>query len=129
MADFLSLDSLSIVLVFIVPGFVALSIRSQFVARESLSDNWERSLAYVAISVIYGTLVLWLVDLSLVAKSDFKFLGVVFLVPLCSAWSWESMLKKIVSAAYSTIFVYFPSIRVRLRGTENLVELASSGCW
>ena len=64
-----------------MPGFVALSIRSQFVAGESLSDNWERSLAYVKISVIYGTLVLWLVDLSLVAKSDWAFPGVVFLGP------------------------------------------------
>ena len=82
MADFLTLDSLSIVLVFIVPGFVALSIRSQFVAGESLPDNWERSLAYVAISVIYGTLVLRLVDLSFVAKQDWAFLTVVFVGPV-----------------------------------------------
>ena len=58
MAELLSINNISLLLVFVVPGFVALSIRSQFMVGTSVPDNREQFLSYVTISVIYGTLVL-----------------------------------------------------------------------
>ncbi len=44
MAELLSINNISLLLVFVVPGFVALSIRSQFMVGTSVPDNREQFL-------------------------------------------------------------------------------------
>ncbi len=74
MEGILSLENLSIVMAFVVPGFVALSVRAQFVSGVASSDDKERLLSYVSISIVYGSLVLRFVGPSLIQKSTFVFL-------------------------------------------------------
>ncbi len=82
MAKLLSLNSLYLILVFIVPGFIALSVRSQFVTGRTSSDNKTALLSYLAISVIYGALVLPLVDPALIRESAWTWFGLVFVGPI-----------------------------------------------
>ena len=74
----LSLDHLSLLLAYVVPGFITLSVRSQFITGGAVPDNKERFLSYVAISTIYGTLALRLVDATLYQDSTWVFLLVLF---------------------------------------------------
>ena len=83
MEDFLSLDHLSLILVFVVPGFITLSVRSQFITDKAVPDNIDRFLSYVTISMIYGTLVLRFVDATLYQESTWVFLLVLFGGPVC----------------------------------------------
>ena len=62
MTKLLSANSLYLILVFIVPGFIALSVRSQFITGRIPSENKASLLSYLTISVIYGALVLPVVD-------------------------------------------------------------------
>jgi len=70
----LSLESLSIVMAFVVPGFIALSVRAQFVSGVTSFDARERLLSYLSISIIYGSLVLRLVGPNLILNSTSVFL-------------------------------------------------------
>ena len=58
MDGILSLENLSIVMAFVVPGFIALSVRSQFISGIATFDPRERLLSYVTISVVHGSLAL-----------------------------------------------------------------------
>jgi hypothetical protein len=80
--EWLSSIDFSFIMAFIVPGFVALSVRAQFIAGNIPSANGERFLAYVTVSVIYGTLVLRFVDVTLIQTSVWVYLAVVFGGPL-----------------------------------------------
>lgn len=64
MGDINSLDSLYLVLGFLVPGFVVLSVRSQFLTGRSPTLS-ATALSYLTISIIYYALVLPFVDLVL----------------------------------------------------------------
>ncbi len=83
MDGFFSPDHLSLILAYIVPGFIILSVRSQFITDKAMPDNKERFLSYVTISAIYGTLVLRLVDATLYQDSTWVFLLVLFGGPVC----------------------------------------------
>ena len=78
MVDSLPLKDVTLVLAFLVPGFIALSVRSQFMTGTAPSQNGERFLTYISVSVIYGTLVFRLVDPALMGNSVFVYLGAVF---------------------------------------------------
>ena len=82
MDGILSLENLSIVMAFVVPGFIALSVRSQFFTGIAAFDPRERLLSYVAISVVYGTLVLRLVGPAQILNSTWIFLLVLFIGPV-----------------------------------------------
>ncbi len=82
MAKLLSLNSLYLILLFIVPGFIALSVRSQFVTGRTLSENKASLLSYLTISVIYGALVLPFVDPELIGKSKLVWFSLVFVGPI-----------------------------------------------
>ena len=82
MDGILSLENLSIVMAFVVPGFIALSVRSQFITGIAAFDPRERLLSYVAISVVYGTLVLRLVGPAQILNSTWIFLLVLFIGPV-----------------------------------------------
>lgn len=82
MPEWLSSIDFSFIMAFIVPGFVALSVRAQFIAGNIPSANGERFLAYVTVSVIYGTLVLRFVDVTLIQTSVWVYLVAVFGGPL-----------------------------------------------
>ena len=82
MDGILSLENLSIVMAFVVPGFIALSVRSQFIIGIAAFDPRERLLSYVAISVVYGTLVLRLVGPAQILNSTWIFLLVLFIGPV-----------------------------------------------
>jgi len=81
-AKLLSLNSLYLILVFIVPGFIALSVRSQFVTGRTPSDNKTALLSYLTISVIYGALVLPLVDSTFLRESAWAWFSLVFVGPI-----------------------------------------------
>ena len=82
MANLLSLNSLYLILVFIVPGFIALFVRSQFITGKIQSYNKERLLSYLTVSVIYGALILPFVDLTLLQNSMLAWFGLVFGGPI-----------------------------------------------
>ena len=82
MANLLSLNSLYLILVFIVPGFIALFVRSQFITGKIPSYNKERLLSYLTVSVIYGALILPFVDLTLLQNSMLAWFGLVFGGPI-----------------------------------------------
>ena len=82
MAKLLSLNSLYLILVFIVPGFIALSVRSQFVTGRTQADNKTALLSYLTISVIYGALVLSFVDPTSIQRSRLAWFGLVFVGPI-----------------------------------------------
>ena len=82
MAKLLSVNSLYLILVFIVPGFIALSVRSQFITGRIPSENKASLLSYLTISVIYGALVLPIVDPALIQDSRLVWFGVVFVGPI-----------------------------------------------
>ena len=82
MAKLLSLNSLYLILVFIVPGFIALSVRSQFITGRIPSENKASLLSYLTISVIYGALVLPFVDPELIGKSRLIWFVLVFIGPI-----------------------------------------------
>ena len=82
MTKLLSLNNLYLILVFIVPGFIALSVRSQFITGRIPSGNKASLLSYLTISVIYGALVLPFVDPELIGKSRLIWFGLVFIGPI-----------------------------------------------
>ncbi len=82
MDGILSLENMSIVMAFVVPGFIALSVRSQFITGVATFDPRERLLSYIAISVIYGTLALRLVGPAQILNSTWSFLLVLFVGPV-----------------------------------------------
>ena len=82
MAKLLSINSLYLVLLFIVPGFIALSVRSQFVAGRDPSDNKTALLSYLTVSVIYGAFTLIFVDPTAIRDSFFAWVGFVFVGPI-----------------------------------------------
>ncbi len=82
MTKLLSVNSLYLILVFIVPGFIALSVRSQFITGRIPSENKASLLSYLTISVIYGALVLPVVDPALIQDSRLVWFGVVFVGPI-----------------------------------------------
>ena len=82
MTKLLSANSLYLILVFIVPGFIALSVRSQFITGRIPSENKASLLSYLTISVIYGALVLPVVDPALIQDSRLVWFGVVFVGPI-----------------------------------------------
>ena len=69
MDGILSLENLSIVMAFVVPGFIALSVRTQFVSGVTSFDARERLLSYLSISIVYGSLILRLVGPNLILNS------------------------------------------------------------
>ena len=78
MTESIPFEDISFILAFLVPGFIALSVRSQFMTGNIPSHNGERFLSYVTVSVIYGTLVSRLVDPTLLTNSGWVYFGVVF---------------------------------------------------
>ncbi len=82
MPKLLSLNSLYLILLFIVPGFIALSVRSQFIITRSPSDRNTTLLSSLTISVVYGALVLPFVDPALLQKSLWVWFGLVFVGPV-----------------------------------------------
>ncbi len=82
MPKLLSLNNLYLILVFIVPGFIALSVRSQFITGRISPQNKASFLSYLTISVIYGALVLPFVDPELIEKSRLSWFGLVFVGPI-----------------------------------------------
>ena len=82
MAKLLSANSLYLILVFIVPGFIALSVRSQFITGRIPSENKASLLSYLTISVIYGALILPFVDPELIGKSILIWFVLVFIGPV-----------------------------------------------
>lgn len=82
MPKLLSLNSLYLILVFIVPGFIALSVRSQFITGRIPSENKASLLSYLTISVVYGALVLPFVDPELMGKSRLTWFVLVFFGPI-----------------------------------------------
>ena len=78
MAKLLSLNNLYLILVFIVPGFIALYMRSQFITGKIPSHNKERFISYLTVSVIYGALVLPFVSPTLIQNSALAYFGLVF---------------------------------------------------
>jgi len=82
MDEILSLENLSIVLALVVPGFITLSVRSQFITGMALIDTRERLLSYVAISVVYGALVLRFVGPEQILHSTLIFLTALFVGPV-----------------------------------------------
>ena len=56
-----SLDNLSLILLFLVPGFIVLSIRSQFVTGRSLTPS-TMFLSYLTVSITYYALALPFID-------------------------------------------------------------------
>ena len=82
MANLLTLNSLYLILIFIVPGFIALFVRSQFITGKSPSYNKERLLSYLTVSFIYGALILPFVDPSLIQNSMWAWFGLVFGGPI-----------------------------------------------
>ena len=82
MTKLLSLNSLYLILVFIVPGFIALSVRSQFITGRILSENKVSLLSYLTISVIYGALVLPFIDPELIGESRLIWFVLVFVGPI-----------------------------------------------
>ena len=74
MDGILSLENLAIVMAFVVPGFIALSVRAQFVSGANAFDARERLLSYLSISIVYGSLVLRLVGPNLILDSTWVFL-------------------------------------------------------
>lgn len=69
-------------MVFIVPGFIALSVRSQFVAGRDPSDNKTALLSYLTVSVIYGAFTLIFVDPTAIHDSLGAWVGFVFVGPI-----------------------------------------------
>ena len=82
MDGILSNENLSTVMAFVVPGFIALSVRSQFVTGVSSFDTKERFLSYAAISVVYGTLAIRVVGSDQFLNSNWIFLLVLFAGPV-----------------------------------------------
>lgn len=83
MPKLLSLNSLYLILLFIVPGFIALSVRSQFITTRRPSDsNTDALLYYLTISVVYGSLVLPFVDPVPLQQSTWAWFGLVFVGPV-----------------------------------------------
>lgn len=82
MAKLLSINSLYLVLLFIVPGFIALSVRSQFVAGRDPSGNKTALLSYLTVSVIYGAFTLIFVDPTAIRDSFSAWIGFVFVGPV-----------------------------------------------
>ena len=83
MPKLLSLNSLYLILLFIVPGFIALFVRSQFITTKRPSDsNTAALLSYLTISVVYGSLVLPCVDPALLQRSTWAWFGLVFVGPV-----------------------------------------------
>ncbi len=86
MAKLLSVNNLYLILVFIVPGFIILFVRSQFITGRISSNSKEAILSYLTITVIYGSLVFLLVDLTsltlMPASGLIWFCLFIFLVPI-----------------------------------------------
>ena len=78
MVDSVPLNDVTFVLAFLVPGFIALSVRSQFMTGTAPSQNGERFLTYMTVSAIYGALVVRLVDPEWMRNSVPFYLFVVF---------------------------------------------------
>ena len=82
MPKLLSLNNLYLILVFIVPGFIALSVRSQFITGRIPSNSKDTILSYLTVTVIYSALVLSFVDPALIQESRYGWFGLVFVGPL-----------------------------------------------
>lgn len=82
MPKLLSLNNLYLILVFIVPGFIALSVRSQFITGRISPQNKASLLSYLTISVIYGALVLPFVDPAWLKESRLAWFVLVFIGPI-----------------------------------------------
>ncbi len=86
MTKLLSLNNPYLILVFIVPGFIILFVRSQFMTGRISSNSKEAILSYLTVTVIYSSLVSILVDLTgltLRPASGLVWFGLfVFLVPI-----------------------------------------------
>ena len=66
----------------IVPGFIALSVRSQFITGRISPQNKASLLSYLTISVIYGALVLPFVDPAWLKESRLAWFVLVFIGPI-----------------------------------------------
>ena len=85
MPKLLSLNSLYLILPCIVPDFIALFVRSQFITTRRPSDsNTAALLSYLTVSVVYGALVLprGFVDPALLQQSMWAWFGLVFVGPV-----------------------------------------------
>ena len=82
MEGILSPENLSTVMTFVVPGFIALSVRSQFVTGVSSFETKERFLSYVAISVVYGSLAMRVASPDQFLNSTWIFFLVLFVGPV-----------------------------------------------
>lgn len=82
MPKLLSLNNLYLILVFIVPGFIALSVRSQFITGRILSNSKDAILSYLTVTVIYSALVLPFVDPESIEKSRLAWFALVFIGPI-----------------------------------------------
>lgn len=73
MLDSLSLGDIATALAFLVPGFIALSVRSQFMTGITHSQNSERLLTYLTISIVYNALVFRFVSFASTTNSTLAF--------------------------------------------------------
>ena len=108
MPKLLSLNSLYLILVFIVPGFIALSVRSQFITGRISPQNKASLLSYLTISVIYGALVLPFVDPELIGKSRLIWFVLVFVGPIFLGLLLGINIQKDVSRRLLNRFGLYP---------------------
>ncbi|MDE0069106.1 MAG: DUF6338 family protein [Caldilineaceae bacterium] len=81
MSDYLSLSDIASALAYFVPGFIALSVRSQFMTGITHTQNSERFLTYATISVIYDSLIFRFVNPAWITNSTLIFLSVFIVGP------------------------------------------------
>ena len=78
----LSLSDIASALAFLVPGFIALSVRSQFMTGSTLAQNNERLLTYLTISIVYDAIVFRFVSFAATTSSTLVFLLVFVVGPV-----------------------------------------------